>query len=134
VVSGLLWRGPSRRLFDVEKAGRVTMCTSPLLLEELATTLGYKRLADKVTLPVAHIVQRYRERCIVLPDIILPGKIFDDPNDNIVLGCALAHSARYVVTGDAHVLAVREFVGVALVTARQFLKEVMGERDEPEKG
>ncbi len=36
VVSGLLWQGPPRRLLDLARERKITLCTSATLLAELA--------------------------------------------------------------------------------------------------
>lgn len=48
--------------------------------------------------------------------------IKEDPDDNRVLECAVAGDAKYIVTGDQHVLGLGEFSGIKIVTASQFLE------------
>jgi predicted nucleic acid-binding protein len=44
-----------------------------------------------------------------------------DPQDNLFLACALEGHADYVVSGDAHLLEIKYYHGVQIVTPRQFL-------------
>jgi predicted nucleic acid-binding protein len=45
-----------------------------------------------------------------------------DPSDDVYLATALAGAAPFLVTGDRrHLLTLREFAGVRIVTPRQFL-------------
>ena len=44
-----------------------------------------------------------------------------DPDDDYLLGCAVAGAADYLVTGDEDLLAVGRYQGLAIVTAREFL-------------
>jgi putative PIN family toxin of toxin-antitoxin system len=44
-----------------------------------------------------------------------------DPNDDHVLGCAIAVGAQVLVTGDKDLLALHPFRGVAIVTPAGFL-------------
>lgn len=44
-----------------------------------------------------------------------------DPNDDHVLGCALAASAKVIVTGDKDLLSLHPFRGIAIVTPAAFL-------------
>jgi predicted nucleic acid-binding protein len=47
-----------------------------------------------------------------------------DPDDDVVIGTALAAKADFVVTGDKPLLSVGEFRGVRIVSVRQALDAV----------
>jgi predicted nucleic acid-binding protein len=50
----------------------------------------------------------------------------DDPKDDMVVATAVAARADYLVTGDRrHLLSLREYEGIRIVTPRQFL-DVIG--------
>jgi putative PIN family toxin of toxin-antitoxin system len=44
-----------------------------------------------------------------------------DPNDDFLLECALKAEAQLIVTGDKDLLTLREFRGIRIITARQYL-------------
>ncbi|MBK7003532.1 MAG: putative toxin-antitoxin system toxin component, PIN family [Rhodoferax sp.] len=51
VVSGLLWGGHSRRLLELaldSSITRITLYSSPVLVDELSRTLHYARLAKRI--------------------------------------------------------------------------------------
>ena len=49
VVAGLLWNGPPRRLIEWAIEGEaVELFSSPVLLDELAHTLGYAKFAARM--------------------------------------------------------------------------------------
>ena len=45
----------------------------------------------------------------------------EDPTDNKHLESALAGKAKYLITGDSHLLKFKYFKGIKIVTPRQFL-------------
>jgi uncharacterized protein len=47
--------------------------------------------------------------------------VADDPDDDVVLRTAVAGSADYIVTGDDHLLRLRRYRGIFILTPRQFL-------------
>ena len=124
IISGSLWRGPSSRVFDYARAGNVIVCASPLILEECVQVLRDERFAAFLK---AHrtspdeLVRAFEKIAAILPDVVLPGVVADDPNDNIILGCAAAHGADYIVSGDHHLQDLREFAGMTIVSPRQFV-------------
>ena len=51
--------------------------------------------------------------------------VSDDPDDDKYLAAAVAGRTSFVVTGDPHLLTVREYEGVRIITPRSFL-DVLG--------
>lgn len=51
--------------------------------------------------------------------------VSDDPDDDKFLAAGVAGRASFVVTGDPHLLKVREYEGVRIITPRSFL-DVLG--------
>jgi len=45
-----------------------------------------------------------------------------DPDDNMVLECAIEGKAQYIVTGDKDLLVLKTFRDIQIVSASEFLK------------
>ena len=59
---------------------------------------------------------------MVAPELLAAVRVVPkDPDDDVLFGAALAGGARFVVSGDAAVLAVGHFAGVQVVSAAQLL-------------
>jgi predicted nucleic acid-binding protein len=52
----------------------------------------------------------------------LPGSVSEDPDDAVVLGTALQGHASRLVTGDEHLLKLRAFRSIRIVTVAELLK------------
>jgi predicted nucleic acid-binding protein len=50
--------------------------------------------------------------------------ILEDVPDNRILECATAAQAHLIVTGDRHLLKLREFEGISIVRLVDFLRTV----------
>jgi len=46
----------------------------------------------------------------------------DDPDDDHVVACAVAARVDVIVSGDKHLLKLREYQGIRMVTAAQAVK------------
>ena len=46
----------------------------------------------------------------------------DDPDDNKFIEAALEGKADYIVTQDRHLLNIKEFEGIKMVTPKEFLR------------
>jgi predicted nucleic acid-binding protein len=52
-----------------------------------------------------------------------------DPDDEMILECAQAAEASYIVSGDKkHLLALREFQGIPIVSPSDFLRRLPSEK------
>ena len=45
-----------------------------------------------------------------------------DKADNKVLECALEGRAKYIISGDSHILELKEFRGIAILSPSEFIK------------
>jgi putative PIN family toxin of toxin-antitoxin system len=102
VVSGLLWDGVPRRLLRVVRAEGVALYSSSPLLAELTDVLSRSKFKDKIAaslLTVDELVDLYAEFVALVRPVPTP-RLAPDPDDDVVIGTALAAKAEYVVTGD----------------------------------
>jgi putative PIN family toxin of toxin-antitoxin system len=124
VVSGLLWQGPSKRVLDWARGGRVELFTSPALLLELEEVLQRKKFARRLAaagVVVNDLVLGYAALARVVRPPSIPLTVKADPDDDIVLACALKARADAVVSGDNHLLSLGEFQGIPIVAPARFL-------------
>jgi len=49
--------------------------------------------------------------------------IKDDPDDNIILECALAADVKYIITGDPHLLNLEWFEKIKIISPATFVTE-----------
>jgi putative PIN family toxin of toxin-antitoxin system len=126
-VSALLWRGPPHQLTARADARSLTFFSSPTLLTELEEVLGYPKLAKAVAasgLTSAQLMQRYLRLVTVVHPAPIAPTILADPDDDHVLACALAAKAELIVSGDRHLLALREYQGIPILPAADALQRV----------
>jgi uncharacterized protein len=53
-------------------------------------------------------------------------KLCDDPDDDMFLEAAVALKAEAVISGDKALLRVREYVGIRVLTPKEFLRSLPG--------
>lgn len=110
-----------RLLLQAGREKRIELFTSAALLAELTDILGRRKFARKIAaslLTIDQIVDRYA----VLAALVRPAptpRIAPDPDDDVVIGTALAAKADLIVTGDQPLLSVAEHQGVRMVSVSQ---------------
>jgi len=127
-ISGLLYLGRERALLEAARDGRITLCTSSVLLAELADVLTRAKFAARIAaaeMSVARLVRRYaRLATRVVPANISRG-VPGDPDDDAVLACALAAAADLIVTGDKRLRNLKSWQRIPIVSAAEALEIVV---------
>jgi uncharacterized protein len=121
-ISALMFGGLPGTLVDLALLQSFLLVTSPALLDELDEKL---RLKFGLSPNDADLVraQLQSSAVVVKPTVILE-VIKDDADDNRVLECAAAGEANYIVSGDRHLLQLRSYEGIPILTVRQFMDAV----------
>jgi putative PIN family toxin of toxin-antitoxin system len=120
LISGLLWGGPPNRILKWARDGRVVMFACESTINELKRVIQYKRIAKRLsilkTTPPETIA--YTMNLVTFtpnpPDI--PQTISDDPFDNIFLALASENKAHLIVSGDHHLLDLKEYNSIQILT------------------
>ena len=122
-VSSLLSKeGNPRKVIDLWRFERITLCLSKEILGEYFAVLGRFGLAAEPEGKelVQLFEKRYNQVFVASPATIT--MIKEDPADNKFLECAVAADARYIVSGDRHLLSLKLFKGIRILPPTEFLK------------
>jgi putative PIN family toxin of toxin-antitoxin system len=123
-VSGLLWQGAPWELLRLAEAGRLTLCTTPGILAELADVLSHERIRprlDRLGLTPVELVGYAINLAAVFEVTEGDAIVLADPDDDVFLWCARAAEASYAVSGDRHLLDLGTYAGILIVTVRDLL-------------
>ena len=127
VISGLLWNGPPRRLLDAALGGTVELYTSAMLVAELREVLAYPRLAKRLTAN-GETVDRCVARFMVIANLTataaIEGAITADPDDDHVIACALSAQADAIVSGDGHLLNLKQYQGMRIINPAEAVRSL----------
>jgi putative PIN family toxin of toxin-antitoxin system len=125
-VSALLWRGRPSDLFNLGSAKVIIFISSPPLLAELADVLSRAKFQRRIAasrLSPDDILHLYAEKVLSVRPSSVP-RIAPDPDDDVVIGTALAANADLIVTGDAGLLSVKRHHNIRVVTVAEALQAI----------
>lgn len=130
-VSGLFAnQGYTYQLQELWLAGAFELVVSEQILNEIRRTLQKPQIKQRLLLQDGEetvITELIRAKAtIVTADRYQTDKIIEDPTDNKFLACALEAGARYVVSGDNHLLALKHFHRIQIVDAKTFVEKIEG--------
>lgn len=119
LVSALLFGGVPGTILQLVADGALILVTSPILLTELERVLISKfdyppTIAELITTELRSLGER------VDPTLTL-NAIRQDPSDNRVLECAVSAQADAIVSGDRHLLILKTFRGIPILSPQAFL-------------
>lgn len=117
--------GVPDRIRQAWQVGDFTLLASHDLLSEIHRVLAYPRLRALIRLSgkeEAELLRLLVEETELTPGPLQVDAIPADPADNMVLACAVEGHANYIVSGDTHLLSLREYAGIPIITARAFLE------------
>jgi uncharacterized protein len=131
LISGFLTpEGVSADLLERAQAGAFTLCLSREIIEELRSRLLHRRRIRK---NYQYTDERVHQHCrdleaaarliTALPEVRVVAR---DPNDDMIVACALKAGADYIVTRDKDLLSLGAHEGIRIVTPRQFLDLLEG--------
>lgn len=99
---------------------------SEYILDELAEVLARK--SSYATDEQAGVIAYFRKpgvATLVAPAGV-PAAACPDSKDLQVLGTAITAKAEYLVTGDRHLLELKKYRGIRIVSPREFLQHTVG--------
>ncbi|MGN6387213.1 MAG: putative toxin-antitoxin system toxin component, PIN family [Verrucomicrobiota bacterium] len=126
VASACFWRGTPFDCLVAWAQGRCDAVVSPEVLAEYHEVLEELRLEYPNRKPVQWADALAGSALLVFPSERATGAT-TDPDDEMILECALGAEADYIITGDKkHLLPLVEFHGTRIITATDFLGLVAG--------
>ena len=111
-VSGLLGSGPPNQIMKWARDGRLEILASEQTAAELKRVLQYQRFSKRLSdlrITAQEVFAYFMNIVYFVADVEkIPKAIRDDPFDNIFLALAVKNHARLIISGDQHLLKIRQ--------------------------
>ena len=123
LVSGLLYPGKPRRLIDLAVLGMIEIVSSTEMIAELRDVLSREKfgLSKEGQASMVDYVIGLSHMTALKSKF----KVINDPDDDKVITLAYDGKAGYIVSGDHHLLDLKEFFGIKIIKASRML-EIIG--------
>ena len=126
-VSGVFFSGPPYQILKAWRDGKVQLVISQEILEE------YQRVGETLTyqfpgVDLGPILELLTVKAELTQVPSLPGPVYDDPDDDKFLACALASNSEVIISGDKHLLKVSGYCGINVLRPRKFLDDFLGKQ------
>jgi uncharacterized protein len=125
LVSAFIAGGPPSRVIESAIDGRIELLIASPAIDELERALTVKLGLDKGRVSEITTLLRDLASSQLPPPPTTPAPITGDPDDDLILACAVHGQVDVLVSGDhRHLLPVGEYEGVRIITAQTLLAEL----------
>ena len=128
LVSSSFWYGSSNLILDKAENKEIELILSREIIKEFSEVLEYEEISKKIRDKNLEM-KRTIEKIVSISTIVEPSQKFDivkeDSDDNKILECAFEGKADFIVSQDAHLLKLKEFQFIKIVTPEEFLKKLI---------
>ena len=128
LISGVIASGYSAAILDAARREEITLVTSVHMLDEFREVISRRHIARKyarVAEKAEDLLDFMRVFAILIPGIPNPESVSPDRDDDFVLACARDELVEYIVSGDPHLLDLKSFQDVPILTPREFVERVL---------
>lgn len=125
VISAVLWLGTPHRIIELAEQKRITLCMTQPMLDELREVLErrkFRRYLQARQTSVEEILSLLIPVIELYPSTGTVSIKLDDPDDVIFLICAVNASAEYLVSGDDHLLRLKQLGKIMIVNPADFVQ------------
>ena len=107
------------RCLALAKIGQIESVTCQQILDEFAEKLLTKfKFSEEMTEAAVEEILKFSRLVEVPGDLRI---VSDDPDDDMVVECAVIGNATHIVTGDKHLLALKNYQSIKIVKATEFI-------------
>ena len=129
IVSGIVIPdGAPGKVLRAGLAGEYQLSISRRIPEEIEQVMEYPKIGKwlqrkgKASGKVRIVLQEIDKVSIKTPGKLKIQEIKADPKDNMFLACAVEGKADCIISGDRHLLDLREYQGIPIVRPAEFFK------------
>ena len=123
LISALGWKdGNPRKVFELCLDAKCCLIESPDLIKEFISVISRPKFNFISKEEKNEFIVSLLQICNLVEHKKKLDIVKEDPKDNIVLEAALEGKAEFIITGDNHLLKLKEFKGIKIITPKDFLE------------
>ncbi len=124
-ISALLSeKGAPAKILEALRAEKFTSLISPEITDEIIAVVSSEKIRNGYGIKekdIEEILLLISVNSELIRGMSLLKIVFEDPADDRFITCAAAGAADYLVTGDKHLLKLREYQGIRILKPAPFL-------------
>ena len=124
IISSTFWKsGNPHMIVSLAIGQKIQNFTSRNMVNELVKVLIVDfRQPEQFVERQVNLLLAYSE---IIEPKIKANAVPEDPKDNMVIECALSADADCIITGDNHLLKLKEYKNIKMLTPKEFLTQYL---------
>ncbi len=127
LISATFWYGSSNEIIERVEKKEIELVLSKEIIEEFVRVLDYKELQEKIKNKNLEM-KRTVVKLVSIVKMVEPNEklsiVKDDQDDNKILECAKTGNVDFIVSNDNHLLKLKIFENIPIVTSQEFLNKI----------
>jgi hypothetical protein len=128
LVSGLIMLGKPRELLSIIARREATLVLSKEILNEFTKVMRRNKLTEHVTEEQVERFIENIERIAEFVELESHLEVVNDPKDDFVINTAIDGRADLIVSGDHHLLSLKEFKGIKIASVDEAVRKLKKRR------
>ncbi len=124
-ISAAIRGGKPAEIIGMAEKEEIMIFTSPPIVDEIRRVLHYPKI-EKMFEGTGLTVSTIMDKILALSHVVSPDEelnVVGDESDNRILECAEAAQVDFIISGDKHLLGMKQFRGIGIVPPAYFLDE-----------
>jgi len=109
--------GIPRKIIDLWKNGKITLCLSQAIIEEYIDVLIRLGIDNS---EINDLIKLFAENYFSIFTAKTPkiSVVKDDPDDNKFIECAVALDCKIIISGDKHLRSLKKYIDIEILSPR----------------
>jgi putative PIN family toxin of toxin-antitoxin system len=121
LISAYLWGGVPRRALDIIRNERCELVLAQPAIEEFVRVLGYRKFGFSPE-QIEPFVDDLTSHAIIVQPRHTVEVVTQDPSDNLFLEIALQGNCTALVSGDRHLLDIKQYRRIRILSPTEFVR------------
>jgi putative PIN family toxin of toxin-antitoxin system len=123
VSAAIVKEGNPAKIFEMLLLEEIENYTTKEIIEEIKDVLNRPRITKRLKQKDKEfITETFKQLSIIVNPEIKINQLEVDPDDNKFLECAVTAKANYIISGDDHLLNLKSFKDILILTPAEFVK------------
>ena len=123
LISAILFGGKPRQILNQVITGQIHCTLSLAILDELRGVLQRSRFGFSAE-QCMQIIEELHHICDIIEPVTKLKANISDPDDKIILECAIDANAEYIITGDQDLIELHPFKGIQILSPSDYLQRL----------
>jgi len=123
ISSAISSDGNPAHIFEMLLLEKIENYTTTEIIEEIKEVMKRPKITKLVGLPEREfVISNFESFSTKIKPLISLNEVEDDPDDNKFLECAVFANVNYIISGDDHLLKIKDFRGILIITPAEFVR------------